>query len=157
MSRVVNVKHSLHFSSFSSFPVWKTGDVANRSWKAGKLRTWRGKRNFVTLSSFQFCSSVFSTGKCECVFHAHEPEIVLWSSSVVFQIIRFCVTKTFLLQHWVQAYKINEFFLFYFSPLHFGVTNWYWYCNTEDGKAIALDKFTARLMPKKHNKLFSRD
>ena len=43
---------------------------------------------------FQFSNSVFSTGKGERVFHAHEPEIVLWFSSLVFQIIRFCVIKT---------------------------------------------------------------
>ena len=87
------VKRCLHLSSF---PVWKTGDVANWYWKTGKLRMGRRKRNFVTLSSFQFSSSVFSTGKCERVFHAHEPEVVLWFSSLEFQIIRFCVIKTLI-------------------------------------------------------------
>ena len=81
---------------FSSLKNWWRSKPKLVNWKSGKLRMGRGKRNFVTLSSFQFSSSVFSTGKCERVFHAHEPEIVLWFSSLEFQIIRFCVIKTLI-------------------------------------------------------------
>ena len=137
------------FLQFSSFPVWKTGDVANRNWKTGKLENWEwGVENGIS-SHFPVFQFSILNWKVWTGF----PCTWTWSCVVVF--------FTWIPNHQIlcdkNVNKINNFFLFYFSPLNFGVTNWYWYCNTEDGKAIALDKFTARLMPEKHNKLFWRE
>ena len=134
------------FLQFSSLKNWWRSKPKLENWK-----TENGAWKTEFRHTFQF--PVFQFSILNWKVWTGFPCTWTWSCVVVF--------FTWIPNHQIlcdkNLNKINNFFLFYFSPLNFGVTNWYWYCNTEDGKAIALDKFTARLMPEKHNKLFWRE